>query len=112
MFMARIGSLELIGADVHLQHEIDDVLHRHVEGVRSVPAAPADVIARTLRRDAFERVIERVDAQLGPVAVLGMGHRRHHFLVHVRQEGVVDLHVEAGLDDRPVFLVQAVGERP
>jgi hypothetical protein len=31
--------------------------------------------------------------------------------VHVRQEGIVDLHVEAGIDDGLVFLVQAVGER-
>ena len=38
-------------------------------------------------------------------------HRRHHLFVHVGQEGIVDLHVEAGIDDRLVFLVQAVGER-
>ncbi len=111
VLVARIGGLELIGADIHLQHQVDDVLHRHVEGVRPVPAAPADVIARALRRDTVERVIERVDAHLRPGAVLGMRHRRHHLLVHVGQEGIVDLHVEAGIDDRLVFLVQAVGER-
>ena len=38
-------------------------------------------------------------------------HRRHHLFVHVGQEGVVDLHIQAGIDDRLVFLVQAVGER-
>ena len=38
-------------------------------------------------------------------------HRRHHLLVHVGQEGVVDLHIEAGIDDGLVFLVQAVRER-
>ncbi len=58
-----------------------------------------------------ERVVERVDAKLRPVAVLRLAHRRHHPLVHVGQEGVVDLHVEAGIDDRLVFLVQAVGKR-
>ena len=31
--------------------------------------------------------------------------------MHVGQERVVDLHVETGVDDRLVFLVQAVGER-
>src|SRR3954463_8809710 len=55
VLMARIGGLELIGAHVHLQHEIDDVLHGHVEGMRAVPATPADVIARAFRREAPER---------------------------------------------------------
>jgi len=35
----------------------------------------------------------------------------NHLLVHVGQERVVDLHVEAGIDDRLVFLAQAIGER-
>ena len=58
-----------------------------------------------------ERVVERVDAKLRPGAVFRLAHRRHHPLVHVGQEGVVDLHIKAGIDDRLVFLVQAVGER-
>ena len=56
-------------------------------------------------------MIERVDAQLRPAPVIGGAHRRHHALEHVGQEGVVDLDVEAGIDDRLVFLVQRVGER-
>ena len=84
VLVARIGGLELIGAHVHLQHEIDDVLHRHVEGMRAVPAAPADVIARAFRRDAPERVVEGVDAHLRPRAILRVGHWGHHLFVHVR----------------------------
>ena len=76
------------------------------------PSAPADVIARALRRDALERVVEGIDAHLRPGAILRMRHGRHHLFVHVGQEGVVDLHIQAGIDDGLVFLVQAVGERP
>ncbi len=111
MGVARIGGLEGIMADAHLKHEIDDVLERHVEGMRAVPAAPADVIARALFRDAAQRVVERIDAQLRPAPILGVGHRRHHALVHIGQEGVVDLDVKPGVDDRFVFLMQRVGER-
>ena len=57
-------------------------------------------------------MIERVDAQLRPLAVLGVRHRWHYFFVHVGQERVVDLHVEPCIDNGLVFLVQAVGERP
>ena len=110
VLVARIGLLDAVGADLHLQQQIDDVLQRHVEGVRPVPAAPADVIARALLGDAAQRVVERVDAKLRPVAVLRLAHRRHHALVHVGQERVVDLHDEAGIDDGLVFLVQGFGE--
>ena len=46
-----------------------------------------------------------------PLPVLRERHRRHHLLVHEGQEGVVDLHVEAGIDDRPVLRAQRLGER-
>ena len=54
VLVARVGLLDAVGADVHLQQQVDDVLQRHVEGVRAVPASPADVIARALRRDAAQ----------------------------------------------------------
>ena len=70
VLVARIGLLDAVVADLHLQHQVDDVLQRHVEGVRAVPASPADVIARALLGDAAQRVVERVDAKLRPGAVL------------------------------------------
>ena len=59
----------------------------------------------------LQRVIERVDAQLRPAQVIRVRHRRHHALMHVRQERIVDLHIEPGVDDGLVFLVQRLGER-
>src|SRR6202040_664925 len=44
MFVTRIGALDDISADLHTQNEIDDVLERYVAGMRSGPAAPADMI--------------------------------------------------------------------
>ena len=52
MLVARIGAFDDIGADFHAEDEIDDVLQRHVGGVRARPAAPADVIADAVRRHA------------------------------------------------------------
>ena len=68
MRVTRIGGFERVMADAHLKDEIDDVLERHVEGVRAVPAAPADVIARALFRDTAQRVVERIDRAAGPSA--------------------------------------------
>jgi hypothetical protein len=51
-------------------------------------------------------VIERVDAHLRPAQILGIRHRRHHALVHIGQERIVDPHIKAGIDDGLVFLVQ------
>lgn len=111
MFVARVGLLDAVVSDLHLQQQIDDVLQGHVEGMRPVPASPADVIARTVFRNSAQRVVQCVDAKLRPGAVLRLAHRRHHLLVHVGKERVVDLHGEARIDDRLVFLMQTVGER-
>ena len=73
--------------------------------MRAVPAAPADVIARAFLGDAAQRVIERVDADLRPAQIVRIRHRRHHALVHIRQKGIVDLHIEPGVDDGLVFFV-------
>src|SRR3970282_3008954 len=71
---ARIGGLDGIGVGAHLENDVDDVLERDVVLVRPVIAAPAGVKAHPLRRNIPERVIERVEAQLGIFAVLRHAH--------------------------------------
>src|SRR5262249_61683500 len=44
VLVTRIGALDHVGADVHLEDEVDDVLERYVRGMRSRPASPADLI--------------------------------------------------------------------
>ncbi len=46
-------------------------LQRDVLRVRVVAAAPADVQAHQLFRDVADRVVDRLDAQVGELAVLG-----------------------------------------
>src|SRR5208337_4789948 len=70
MLMARIGHFQEITADPHLQNEIDDVLELNVEGVGPVPASPTHVIARALLRKASERMIEGLNAQRRPFAII------------------------------------------
>ena len=53
----------------------------------------------------------RIDAQLRPAQIVGIRHRRHHALVHIGQESIVDLHIEPGSDNGLVFFVQRIGER-
>ena len=110
MLVAGIRHLDAIGAGLHPQHQIDDVLERQVGDVRRVKAAPADVIADAVLRQAGDGVVERVDAHRGPFAILRQlgGGKRH--VVHVGQKRVVDLHHQPGIDYRLVFLAQRLGE--
>ena len=64
-----------------------------------------------LLRNAGERVIDRVDAQLGELAIgldgrLGLDH-----VPPVGQAGIVDLQHESGRDHRAVFLAHGLGQR-
>ena len=59
--MARVCCLEQVALRVHAQHDVDNVRHRNVVDVRAVPAAPAEMIADLLLRDAGHRMIERLD---------------------------------------------------
>ncbi len=74
-----------------------------------MPAAEAEVVADAVFRDAFQGVVERVDAQLGPLAV-ALGAPANQGVVHVGQDGVVHLQQQAGFVDRLVFLAQGVGD--
>ena len=61
MLVARIGAFDDIGPDFHAQDQIDNVLKRHVAGVRSGPASPANVIADAVGRQPGDRLIEHID---------------------------------------------------
>ena len=70
VLVTRIGHFQKVAADLHLQDEVDDVLERDIEGMRPVPATPAHVIAGALLRQSPERVVERLDAERRPFAVV------------------------------------------
>jgi hypothetical protein len=110
VLVARISHLDAIAASFDAQHQIDDVFERHVGDVRRVKAAPANVIADAFFRQSLDGVIERLDADRRPFAILLELIGREGHVVHVRQERVVDLHDQAGIDDRLVFLAQRFGE--
>ena len=112
VLVAGVRLLDQVVARVDREHEVDDVLERRVEGVRAVPAPEADVVADPVLRDPRERVVERVDPELRPAAVvLDRPAERQDGVVLVQQHGVVDLEQEARVDDPLVLLVQRVGDR-
>ena len=55
-------------------------------------------------------MVERVDAQARPVAVVRERHRWHHLFVLVRDERVVHLQVETGIDDGAILGRERLGE--
>ena len=54
VLVPRIGGFDQIGLRPHPQHQIDQLVELDVEGVRPVPAAPAQVIANALLRQAAQ----------------------------------------------------------
>ena len=78
--------------------------------MRAVVAAPTDVQADRLPRDVAQRVVERVDAHLGELAVLRNAQLRV-YLPPVQQVWVVYLEDEPCVCDGFVLLVHGVGDR-
>ena len=68
------------------------------------------MVARALHRNALKRAIECGDAQIAPVAVLLQIHGRDEFLLHVRQESVIYLHIQPSINDSAIFRTQRIRE--
>ncbi len=68
------------------------------------------MIANPLLRDSAQGVIERLDAQLGPLPIL-LRALLHQVVVHVGEHRIVYLHDETCLYDLQVLLTKRIGER-
>ncbi len=67
VLVARVRRLERIGAGVDLQDDVEQVLDLHVVHARSHVDAVAGVVADFLRRDAAQRMVERLDTRFAPI---------------------------------------------
>ena len=70
VLVAGVGRLEAqtVGAD--RQRQVHDRVEAEVDGVRTVPGAPAHVVAHPGGVDAFQSVVEGLDAHGGEAAVV------------------------------------------
>ncbi len=103
VLVARVGALDEIGAGADFQDQVDDVLQRHVGGMRAGPAAPADVVADFFFRYPLQRGVGDVDLQLEPAAVVLQRRRRHHAIVGHGEARIVQLQQETCIDNGPVL---------
>ncbi len=109
VLVAHIAGLEGVRPGVDLEHHLDDVAHGDVGGVRAVPAAPAEMKADAILRQAAQRVVERFDPRHGELAVF-FGRRLGIDLIEVLGDRrIVDLQDETSLDDRLVLLAHRLG---
>ena len=61
MFVTDVAGFDQVRLGVDTEHDVDDVAQGKIGGVRTMPAAPADVIAHAIDRDAFEGMIQNVN---------------------------------------------------
>ncbi len=109
VLVARIGGLEGIDAGIDAQHVLGDVAQLRLEHARAVIDAVAGVEAHLLGRDAAQRVVDAFDEDVG-LALLLLGVERV-VAEHVGEERIVDLEVEAGLDDGEIFGAHRLAHR-
>src|SRR6266571_1837788 len=69
VLVTRVGGLERVGASVDLEHDVDDVLERHVVYTRANVDAVAGVEAHAVRRN----IATRLSAQRRHSAMLSAG---------------------------------------
>ena len=109
VLVPRVRRLERVRAGIDLQHDVDDVLQFHLVDARAHVDAVAGVEPDLVRRDAAERVVDRLDALGRPLpAVLHALVRIHHVVRD--QARIVDLKDEAGVHDGLVLLAERVGD--
>src|SRR5215472_14081200 len=61
MLVTNIAGFERIRLGLDRQHDRDDVPHRDIGHVRTVPATPAQVEPNAILRQAADRMVERLD---------------------------------------------------
>ena len=54
MFVTDVPGPRSSMPGVDTEHDVDDVAQRKIGGVLAMPAAPADMMAHAIERDAFE----------------------------------------------------------
>src|SRR5262249_52676293 len=64
-----------LGLRLHPQHDIDHVDHLDVVGMRTVPAAPAEMISDLLLGDVAQCMIESLDADHAALEECSEAHR-------------------------------------
>src|SRR5206468_4789205 len=110
VLVPRVRGLEGVGAGADLQHHVDEVLQLQIVNARADVDPVAGVPADPVSRQPAERVVQGLHPDLGPAANLVHAELGVRDVVG-RQVRVVDLHEEAGIDDRAVLLVHGVRDR-
>src|SRR5688572_8976601 len=63
VLVAGVRAFDQVALRVDHEHYVDELLELDVEGVRAVPATPAEVIAHAVLRQPFEGVVQRFYAR-------------------------------------------------
>ena len=70
MFVSGLGSLETMGAGIHLEHEIDDLAELEVSRVGSVPP-PAETEPDAFGGQVAQRPIQSLEPDARVVQIVG-----------------------------------------
>ena len=109
MLVADVAGFEGVSLGIDGQHDLDDVAHRYVGGVRAVPTPPAQMEADAVLRQAAQRVIEGLDPDHREFLVRFDTRLGVHHVPIVGDRRIVELQDEAGIENSLVFFAQCLG---
>jgi len=69
MFVMDVAGFDQVRLGVDTEHDVDDVAQRKIGGVRTMPAAPANVIAHEIDRGC----LRGRDSEFQPAVTRGAG---------------------------------------
>jgi hypothetical protein len=108
MLVPRVCSFERIGLRPNFENEVNQRLEGDVRRVRSVPTAPAHMIAHPILRNSGERVIKQLNAAFAIFVNVLRVHFAEQAIVLMRQKRVVKLNQKTRIDNGPVFLPKRI----
>jgi hypothetical protein len=108
VLVPRVRSFERIGLRPNFEDEVNQRLEGDVRRVRSVPTAPAHMIAHPILRNSGERVIKQLNAAFEISVNVLLVHFAEQPIVLMCQKCVVKLNQKAGIDNGPVFFPERI----
>src|SRR5262245_8966680 len=109
VLMARIRRLDEIRLRFHAQHQVHDFFELEVEGVRPVPAAPAQVVAHALLGDVAQRMVKRFYSEKTVSSECVKAHLDADAIPERREPRIVDLQRHARGGNRLVLDAHRLG---
>ena len=108
--MAGIGILNHQSTGFDAQDFMHNLFKRDIGCMRTRPAAPADVIANAIFRNALDGMIDQINHFTQPFHVILEGGWRHHAIISNSSARIIELNDKTGISNHFIFGAHGFGD--